>query len=555
MMNPIFQRELVGLLRTRKAYAIQAILIGVLTAFVVIRWPDNARADFGGEQAQAVLRLFGYSLLAGLILICPVFPAAAIVREKQDGTLALLIHSPLTPWDIFIGKLFGAAGFAMLLLVLSLPAATACYVMGGVAFVHQILAVYLILLLVALQYATLALCISARTATAVSALRLTYGAILLLAIVPLGPKQFTQGFNDPMVGQVVNTLACVSPIPAMMDVLGQGGIGSQGLINTGPVLQRYSIFAGISILMFTLLTLVKLNARIFDRNRPAGKVTDERSGTVRAYRRIMYLWFFDPQRRSGLIRGWMNPVMIKEFRTQQFGRSHWMMRIFGVCLLLSMGLMLATTRGTLNWGVDTLGGVIVILQTALLVLVAPSLASGVISGERESGGWTLLQMTPLSTFTIVSGKLLSAARTLLLLLLATLPAYGVMLAISPDQAPRILQVLITLILLAVLSLMVSAATSSVFRRSAPATAVSYGILVALCGGTMLFWMGRDAPFPRGLVEQALRLNPLATALSLINTPSFREYSLAPANWYVMGAGIVLSTVVLSVQTWRLARPQ
>ena len=134
-------------------------------------------------------------------------------------------------------------------------------------------------------------------------------------------------------------------------------------------------------------------------------------------------------------------------------------------------------------------------------------------------------------------------------------SYGVMLAISPDQAPRILQVLITLILLAVLSLMVSAATSSVFRRSAPATAVSYGILVALCGGTMLFWMGRDAPFPRGLVEQALRLNPLATALSLINTPSFREYSLAPANWYVMGAGIVLSTVVLSVQTWRLARPQ
>ena len=66
--------------------------------------------NLSGEQAQAVLRLFGYGLLVSLILLTPVFPASAVVREKQQRTLELLLNSPLTPWSIFLGKTGGVAG-------------------------------------------------------------------------------------------------------------------------------------------------------------------------------------------------------------------------------------------------------------------------------------------------------------------------------------------------------------------------------------------------------------------------------------------------------------
>src|SRR6185369_3271410 len=98
--------------------------------------------------------------------------------------------------------------------------------------------------------------------------------------------------------------------------------------------------------------------------------------------------------------------------------------------LLSLGLMLATSSGTMTWGVSTLASVMVLLSFALVILITPTLASSLISGERESGGWQLLQMTPLSSFTIVSGKLMSVVVTLLLILLATLPGYAVVVLID-----------------------------------------------------------------------------------------------------------------------------
>ena len=44
-------------------------------------------------------------------------PATSIVREKQRGTLILLLNSPLRPWSIYAGKLIGSLGFVLLLLL------------------------------------------------------------------------------------------------------------------------------------------------------------------------------------------------------------------------------------------------------------------------------------------------------------------------------------------------------------------------------------------------------------------------------------------------------
>jgi ABC-type transport system involved in multi-copper enzyme maturation permease subunit len=552
MNNPIVQRELVGMLRTRRALAMQVGLVAAMAVLVLVRWPAAAQISVGGAEAQQVLSVFAYGLLVAVMLLAPVFPATSIVTERLRSTLPLLLNSPLKPAEIVIGKLIGTVGYTLLLLLLSLPAAAACYSMGGINLVDQVGAMYGVLLALALMYGTLGLVVSTYAQSTDSSLRVTYGVILLLAVVAMGPARLLSAYNLPAYAEtLIEWIRCVSPIAAMMEVLGDAPPGNQG----AP--WRFVLIALVSTGIFSLWTGARMNQRMLDRSRPSGTATEERSRGQQIYRRIMYLWFFDPQRRSGNIGPWTNPVMVKEQRTSRFGRSHWIMRLIGACLIVSLGLMLLTTAQTTAQPQDLgkLGGITVLLQVALIVLLTPSLASGMISVERETGGWEQLRMTPLTAGQIVRGKLLSVIQTLVLLLLATLPGYLVLLYVDPDQQWRIAYVLLTLVLIAGLALLVSAAISSLCKRTATATAIAYTLLILLCAGTLLIWLGEEAPFSPRLVETVLMVNPLATALNLSHTPGFAQYNLAPINWWITGGICVAALLVLMGQTYRLTRPQ
>src|SRR5438045_6040270 len=130
-MYAIIYRELLELLRTRKVIALQLGLALACALLVLVRWPTGDLADLSGARSLQVLRMFGYGLLAGVLLLVPAFPATTLVREKIKGTLALLLNSPLRPWSIYLGKLGGVLGFTAVLLVMTFPAAAACYALGG----------------------------------------------------------------------------------------------------------------------------------------------------------------------------------------------------------------------------------------------------------------------------------------------------------------------------------------------------------------------------------------------------------------------------------------
>ncbi len=557
MANPVIHRELLGTLRTARAAALQIVLLAVLAMLVLMRWPSDAQVQVSGVEAQQVLGVFGYGLIAIIMLMAPAFPAVSVVREKEQKTLALLLNSPMTRGSILLGKLAGVLGFVVLLLVLSLPAAAVVAAMGGVDVGGQLIPLYLLAILIALEYTALGLWVSSAASSADSALRITYGLVLLLAIISLAPFLFEQGLRGGLFAELLDWLRCLSPIPALMKLMGHSGIGSTGTQSDVNLLGRFAVTSLVLTAVFVMWTALRLDVRRFDRPRPAGQVTDERSSGVRAYRRFMFLWFFDPQRRSGLIGPMTNPVLAKEFRCRRFGRSHWIMRIIGACLIISLLLTLATATGVSNRGgrTDMIGAILVILQMSLLILLTPSLAGGLISSERETGGWQLLQATPLSAWTIMTGKLMSVMGTLLLLLLATLPGYVVMIAIDPGQKVRIIQVLVTLVLTAVFALLLSATVSSMFRRTAAATATAYALLLGLTAGTMLVWLGRSGPFTQDAVQTVLRFNPVAAGLSLIRAPGFAEYVLVPDHWWIMGGICVLLLLILLYRTWRLTKPQ
>lgn len=574
LTNPIIRRELISVLRTRRATAILFSVIAALTALVLLRWPVDAQVNLSGQQAQQVLRVFAYGMLVVCVLLVPAFPATSIVKERRSGTLALLLRSPMSPMSILFGKLVGVTGFVLLLIAMSLPAAAATLVMGGIDPVRQIGGIYVVLILLALQYATLGLAVSSYASSSDSALRLTYGLVLALAVLTLIPSYFVTGLDelnvtssfaafsiplDGPVGVVLDWIRNLSPVPALMHALGQESLGSRGLAGeAASPIYRYALLAMITIALCCLYVLSKLSGFMLDKPRSQGRVTDERSAGARVFRRVMFLWFFDPQRRTGSIR-LANPVMVKEFRCRAMGRGHWMMRLIAGCLVASLGLAFAST---LTWqaqlqqeeSVATLGAIMVILQMALIVLITPSLAAGLISAERESGGWALLQQTPMSTFTIVSGKLMSAGWTVILILLATLPGYAMMILIKPETLDQVLHVIYVLTLMALLAVMLSAAISSLLKSTAAATATAYGLLVALCVGPILIWLAENAPFSRTLVEAVLPWSPLAAGLAMIEAPGFESYDLWPISGYVNAGLSAASLLVLLVQTWRLSRP-
>lgn len=552
MLSAILKRELLTPLRRRRMMVFQIGLATLFGLLVVLRWPTDGQVALSGARSQQIFRLFSYGLLATLLLLLPVFPATSIVNEKQRGTLALLLNTQLGAWRIFAGKLFAVLALAGMMLAMSLPAAGACYSMGGLSLYGDIAKVYQLLMLVALQYAAIGLLVSSYAQSVDASVRLTYGLVLGTSVLTLGPHYFFQG-TEGYLADLGNLLRCVSPVAALMSVTGTEDPGSQGLVTKIDLLGRFTAISLACAVAASIWTITRLNHKIFDVSRAAGTMSDDLSWSARLFRRLFFL--VDPQKRSGGIPSFVNPVMVKEFRCRRFGRLHWLIRLVAVCAVLSLGLTYATTAGTFDWGVETIGAIMVVMQVALIVLVAPSLSAGLISVEREHGGWLLLQTTPLSTGRILWGKLLSALLPLLLVLCATMPGYLVMAYIEPGMELQIKRVVICLALTAIFAMMVSAAVGSFFVRTAAATASAYGVLLALCGLPLLIWVGRDAPFGHDAVEAALSLSSIAAALSVIRMPGFQHYDLVPVNWWLMGLGSAAALLVLFAQTYRISRPQ
>ncbi len=336
-MNPVIQREFFGILRSPKAFAMLLVLTVVFSVAVLMRWPSDASVDLSGNQSMEVFRIFGYGLLAGVVFLVPAFPATSIVNEKNSGTLALLLNSPLNSFSIYFGKISGVLLFSLLVLLSSLPASAACFAMGGIDLWRELGLLYVVLLLLILQYATLGMLISSYVQSSDAGVRITYSAVLGLFFLTLLPAAFLRGTSQfgGSLQVVAGWIRHFSPLPAVMEIMGHGDVGSAGLKETSST-GGFILVTLLSSAIFAALTLSRMNYRIFDQSRAQGVITNERGLMARLARRVMYV--VDPQRRKPGIPWFLNPVMVKEFRCRRFGRSQWLLRLVAVCAVASMVL-------------------------------------------------------------------------------------------------------------------------------------------------------------------------------------------------------------------------
>ncbi|MFM8188975.1 MAG: ABC transporter permease [Pirellula sp.] len=545
--NPILRRELIGRLRSPKALIAIAIVAIVSCTLVLMRWPREATIDLVSQGSIQVFRPVAYAIAIAIMMLTPAFPATAIVSERKKGTLVLMLNSPTPPWVIYVGKLLANVLLGVLLFSVSLPAIFACYAMGGISIVNHIIPLLLVFLGMAFQYSALGLWVSSRSQSIDAALRWTYSVLLFLVVLSIGPSVLV-GKLSGIGAWISQALTTLSPIPALQQITGSQGQAKSIGIGTGWV--EYLIMSALTTVGLAMATLYKLHPTMMDRARDAGKVIEAKQSSW--FRRLAYL--VDPNRRKAGIPFWLNPIMVKEFRTRKFGRLHWLLRLVAAGAIVSILLTVVAATGTVNWGVDRIASSMVLMQIGFLLLLGPSLGANLIASEVESGGWQLMRASPIPAWRILTGKLMSTFLTLLLLLLATLPGYVMMSYIQPAIGGQVSNVVVSLLIATAMVTILSACVSAYSKTSAAATAASYAVLLILFAGTLLIWLGRGNPFGPVFVERALLLNPAATALAEMKAPGFETFQLIPNGWYVGLAICTAGLIVLVLRIAKLTRP-
>jgi len=135
----------------------------------------------------------------------------------------------------------------------------------------------------------------------------------------------------------------------------------------------------------------------------------------------------------------------------------------------------ATTLGAVTF--DSMS----VFELVLVLLFAPALAAGAISGERERQTFDSLLVSKVSAFGIVWGKLIASLAYILLLVVSAIPLFAFVLifgSIEPDQ------ILITQALIVVTAFTVGSVAlfwSALYRRTLAATVSAYGSAFALYG--------------------------------------------------------------------------
>lgn len=221
-----------------------------------------------------------------------------------------------------------------------------------------------------------------------------------------------------------------------------------------------------------------------------------------------------------------------------------------------------------------------IFQLFLIVFVTPASVAGAISGERQHRTWDLLVASQLSPLDIVWGKLLGGITFNLVLLAASLPLFGLVFLFGgialTDVIPAFVVFLVTMLLLAAISLVVSALTA----RLTVSYMLSTLIALALTVGISLLALYLQAPGQLGMTTVAgvpfqsinppsaltplAQIDPLAALLSALPSTSggtmlgsvgmvSRAFGLPwhVQLWGVYGILAVAISLVLILMTTRL----
>lgn len=183
------------------------------------------------------------------ILICAMMTSVSIVREKETGTMDLLLVSPVRPWTIVFGKLVPYFLLSCVILALTLVLS---YTVLGIPFSFRLFDVIWVTILYVILALALGLLISTIASTQVAALLIS-GVMFMIPVILLSGMIFPVE-NMPL---VLQWFSCV--IPARWYISAMRVLMIQRL-PVGYVLTEVLVLAGMTLLVLAL-AIKKFNAK------------------------------------------------------------------------------------------------------------------------------------------------------------------------------------------------------------------------------------------------------------------------------------------------------
>lgn len=522
LVNPIISKELKDLLRSKRALLLTLVYVCVLSLLVLAMWPTEGVNPAGGLRARSIFSVMIGTQLAMLLLFAPPLAANAITAEKDANTYESLYCTHLSATAIVLGKLTGAVGFLLALVLFSLPIGAAVLALGGVG-VGEFFVAYLILAASGLFFGMAGITFSALMRKAFTAMIATYALLIIVCglvhLPPIIMSEWRAGFP------IMHFVRSISPFSAALAVT-QNAFRPLGTGADAMVVYRFFAFFVVSMVILMALSIV--GAKMSAARSPSKRGEDTGQGTVwrRILRRIMFV--IDPKKKRRPIPTWVNPIIVLEFRTRTASLSNMIRAVFA-CLIFSALLVILVFGPLSGASMDMVRLIAISFQFGLIILLAPSLTVGAVSSEIENKTFDQVRMTKIKPMTIMIGKIGAALGYSVLLLVAIVPIFLAVMFVrerfEPEHIKAVVAVAGSTILVAVTWGLFA---SALFKKTSAAAALTYGLMGFLVVVTALAGVLEDK-LDESVATAILTLNPVIAVISVMSDELFARYEIWQTN--------------------------
>jgi ABC-type transport system involved in multi-copper enzyme maturation permease subunit len=496
-MGPLFDKELRVSSRRKRNYILRFAYVILLTIFVAIVWLSVVKFEGTAAFQKSRMAVAGKTIITTIVmfqfiatqLIAVIMLSNSISDEIYHRTLGLLMTTPISSFQIVMGKIFSKLFQLILLLAISLPLLAIVRIFGGVPW-NYIISSLCITLTAVIFAGSLSLYFSVNNRRAYVVivktvftlgvlfvfLPLLLGAVftlLLPNIIPILQSAFlpsgilTSVFLhlNPFSAQIVNTTMMVSPImPAAMFRF------------YWPA--HCAIMLGFSALL--LLRCVMIVRKVALRQ-ATGQLDYISQHKDRRKRKHSAIRTYKSQRSAGFIKSVKgSPVIWKELRAPMIQGPGRRNSVIGLVVAIA-ALLLTYAIGMRE---DCLDEDFFHVSYALLFVIIGLISNMVLSAvsitsEKESRAWPILLATSMDDWYILLGKVVGVFRRCLPIWLFLAGHVGLFVLVGymhPIAAMHLFMLVTGLVVFVSGS---GLYFSSLFRRTTSAVVATFALGIAL----------------------------------------------------------------------------
>jgi ABC-type transport system involved in multi-copper enzyme maturation permease subunit len=430
LFGPIFQMEVRTAGRRRSTYVFRTLVAGLVLGFfamiLLATWSgysmsgsSMATIQTGQNMAPMLASYIIWTQYVALILLAPIITGPALCDERRNRTMAALLTTPLTAWEIVLGKLTGRLTQALILALVGVPMIFAARMLGGLS-VEGIVAAVVLTVVSVFMCSALALMLSAQSTRATSAATAAFSLFLFFNFGPiLLGFLYDQWLRplSPALPSIPYTWLFYTSLPISLGAVSvehflgnPTGISSMHMWGYSAIYGLTVATGAIAISGLRLRRAMRMNPdelmsqpdtvkkkrswRFWRRKKPS---TQDREPADPPPKQV--------QAQSRMVGD--RPVLWRELRVGVFRKRRRFLQAILV-LVVIFGLMY------LNDGMNEEAAhiLVMIVGTTLMLMQATFMSVGSIAHERESRTLEVLMTTPMSPASIVLGKVLGAMRRL-----------------------------------------------------------------------------------------------------------------------------------------------